>query len=53
MNAFHTQPLQTWAVVATVDEPAVLVAAFARHHLAIGASEVISIWIALTPILRP
>jgi hypothetical protein len=40
MTAVHTQPLQTWAVVATVDEPAVLVAAFARHHLAIGASEV-------------
>lgn len=33
-----TEP--TWGVVATVDEPAVLVAAFVRHHLAIGASEV-------------
>lgn len=30
----------TWAVAALVDEPAVLVVAFARHHLAIGASEV-------------
>jgi hypothetical protein len=30
----------TWAVVATVDEPAVLIAAFARHHLAVGASEI-------------
>ncbi|AJE48586.1 glycosyltransferase family 2 protein [Celeribacter indicus] len=30
----------TWAVVALVDEPAPLVAAFARHHLALGASEV-------------
>jgi hypothetical protein len=30
----------SWAVVATVDEPAALVAAFAAHHLAQGASEV-------------
>ena len=30
----------SWAVVATVDEPAALVAAFAAHHLAIGAAEV-------------
>lgn len=29
-----------WAVVATVDEPAALVAAFAAHHLAQGASKV-------------
>ncbi len=29
-----------WAVAAMVDEPAPLVAAFARHHLAIGAREV-------------
>ena len=32
--------LPTWAVVATVDEPAVLIAAFVRHHLALGACEV-------------
>lgn len=38
INTQSNQP--TWSVVATVDEPAVLVAAFARHHLAIGASEV-------------
>lgn len=30
----------TWAVVATVDEPAPLVAAFVAHHLNQGASEV-------------
>lgn len=30
----------TWAVVATMDEPAQLVAAFAAHYLSIGASEV-------------
>lgn len=30
----------TWAVVATVDEPPVLISAFVRHHLAIGAKEV-------------
>lgn len=30
----------TWAIVATVDEPAQLVVAFVAHHLAIGASEI-------------
>lgn len=30
----------TWAVVTTVDEPSALVAAFAAHHLAQGASKV-------------
>lgn len=40
MRAHDDISKPTWAVVATVDEPAVLVAAFARHHLAIGASEV-------------
>jgi hypothetical protein len=30
----------TWAVVATMDEPAPLVAAFATHYLSVGASEV-------------
>ncbi len=30
----------TWSIVATVDEPAQLVAAFVAHHLAIGASAV-------------
>ena len=30
----------TWAVVATVDEPAALVVAFAAHHLAQGAASV-------------
>ncbi|MBW6418990.1 glycosyltransferase family 2 protein [Celeribacter sp. PS-C1] len=30
----------TWAVAALGDEPAPLIAAFARHHLAIGAAEV-------------
>ncbi|MCA0042646.1 glycosyltransferase family 2 protein [Celeribacter litoreus] len=29
-----------WAIAAMVDEPATLVAAFARHHLALGAKEV-------------
>ena len=32
--------IPTWSVVATVDEPAALVAAFVRHHLALGATEV-------------
>jgi hypothetical protein len=36
--------LPRWGVVATMDEPAQLVAAWAAHHLAIGASEV---WIFL------
>ena len=40
MATHSAQSTPTWAVVATVDEPAVLIAAFARHHLAIGASEV-------------
>jgi hypothetical protein len=35
-----TTDAPTWAIVATVDEPATLIAAFVRHHLAIGASEV-------------
>ncbi|RPE67305.1 glycosyl transferase family 2 [Pacificibacter maritimus] len=30
----------TWGVVATVDEPAILIAAFVRHHLTIGAHAV-------------
>ena len=32
--------LPSWSVVATVDEPAALVVAFALHHLNIGAAEV-------------
>lgn len=32
--------LPRWGVVATVDEPAALIAAWVAHHLAIGASEV-------------
>ena len=30
----------TWGIVATVDEPPQLVAAFAAHHLALGAAEI-------------
>ena len=30
----------TWGIVATVDEPPQLVAAFAAHYLALGASEI-------------
>ena len=36
----NTSMKPTWAVVATVDEPAALVAAFAAHHLAQGAASV-------------
>ncbi|MGO4852572.1 glycosyltransferase family 2 protein [Phaeovulum sp. W22_SRMD_FR3] len=32
--------LARWGVVATMDEPAVLIAAWAAHHLSIGAEEV-------------
>ncbi len=35
-----TTEKQTWAVVATVDEPSALIAAFVAHHLAAGAAEV-------------
>ncbi|AVW92078.1 glycosyltransferase family 2 protein [Celeribacter baekdonensis] len=34
----HGEP--SWAIAALADEPAPLIAAFARHHLAIGAREV-------------
>ncbi|OWY04248.1 MULTISPECIES: glycosyltransferase family 2 protein [unclassified Thioclava] len=34
------QDMPRWGVVATVDEPAALVAAYVAHHLSIGASEV-------------
>lgn len=36
----ETEAMPRWGVVATVDEPAALVAAYAAHHLAIGASAV-------------
>lgn len=34
------EEMPRWGVVATVDEPAALVAAYVAHHLSIGASEV-------------
>ena len=32
--------MQTWGLVATLDEPAALVAGFVAHHLTLGASEI-------------
>ncbi|OCX65873.1 hypothetical protein BFP70_06970 [Thioclava sp. SK-1] len=40
-NYSKTEPgLPRWGVVGTVDEPAILLAAWVAHHLAVGASEV-------------
>lgn len=36
----QSEEMPRWGVVATVDEPAALVAAYVAHHRAIGASEV-------------